>query len=296
MKKNKNAIIVGGSSGIGKEFAKYLLKKGVNIVIISRSKARLENAKTYLTNFKTNDAILETLQGDVTDNSIDEVINNSYKILKTDSVDYFIYTAGISIPGNFGKIPFEQFKLSMNINYFGFLRTIRIILSKKTEQHAKIIVISSMAALIDTFGYTAYAPTKIALRSLARGLSHEISNTSFYVVYPIDTLTKQLIEENAMKPLETFLIDKTGGLTTPEKIVSYTMRIAEKKNKGNFYEIIPEGKLSYLVARFFPWIIDIVVKDAKKKARKIRESGREKETLQDMIKTYNNKFEQIEKK
>jgi len=293
VKSNKNAIIIGGSSGIGREFAKYFLESGFNVVIISKNKEHLETAKMYLAKFKTNGANLEAICGNVTDSSIDTAINNAYDLMKTDYIDYVVYTAGISIPGKFGEIPIEKFALSMDVNYFGFLRVVRRVLSKKMKMHTKIIVISSMAALIDTFGYTTYAPSKIALRSLVKGLSYEANNVSFYIIYPIDTLTKQLIEENAVKPLETFLIDKAGGLTTTKKIVSYTMKIAEKESKKNFYEIIPEGRLSYLVAKLFPWIIDMVVENAKKKAKKIKEDGKEKETLDEMIKTYKDKFENI---
>ena len=46
--KNKKAIIVGGSSGIGKEVAKLLLQKGGKVMIVGRNKNKLTECETDL--------------------------------------------------------------------------------------------------------------------------------------------------------------------------------------------------------------------------------------------------------
>lgn len=45
------AIILGGSSGIGKETAKILLQKGIVVVLIAKDQTKLENAKKELESY-----------------------------------------------------------------------------------------------------------------------------------------------------------------------------------------------------------------------------------------------------
>ena len=295
MRKNKSTVVVGGSSGIGMEFAKYFLQHTYDVAIISRNTDRLLDAKKYLERFNFSKNKLEVFNGDATNESIFSSLGNAFDFLRG-MPDYVVYTAGTSIPGKFSNLALEKYEQSLNVNYMGFVRLVYFLFSRSLSKKIQIILISSMAALIDTFGYTTYAPTKIALRSFARGLSYENKNASFYVVYPIDTLTKQLIEENETKPLETFLIDESGGITTPDKIVSYTMKIAEKEKNKNFYEIIPEGKLIYLVSKLFPWIVEIAINRAVKKAEKIRKMGKEKEVIEKITQKYRKKFEEFKNK
>ena len=45
--KGKNVILTGGSLGIGKETAKFLVEKGANVLITGRSNDRLNNVIKY---------------------------------------------------------------------------------------------------------------------------------------------------------------------------------------------------------------------------------------------------------
>ena len=46
--KNKRALIIGGSSGIGKATAKLLLQHGAHVTITGRNKAKLLECETEL--------------------------------------------------------------------------------------------------------------------------------------------------------------------------------------------------------------------------------------------------------
>ena len=52
--KNKNALITGGSRGLGLASAVSLAKEGVNLIICARSKDDLEKAKDKLDQYKVN--------------------------------------------------------------------------------------------------------------------------------------------------------------------------------------------------------------------------------------------------
>ena len=69
-------------------------------------------------------------------------------------------------------------------------------------------MISSGAALVGVYGYSAYSPSKYAVRGLAEVLRGEFKPDSVNVsiVYPPDTDTPQLAQENKTNPAETFAI------------------------------------------------------------------------------------------
>ena len=86
-------------------------------------------------------------------------------------MDILILSAGMAYPGYFQELPIEIFEQTMAVNYWGSLYCIREILPKMIEQkYGKIIIISSGAGLIGSYGYTTYSPTKFALRGLAESL------------------------------------------------------------------------------------------------------------------------------
>ena len=76
------------------------------------------------------------------------------------------------------------------------------------------------------FGYTTYSPSKFALRGLAEALRAELSdeNIGVSIVYPPDTETPMLEEENKIKPEETKLITGVVKTWSAEAVADCIMR------------------------------------------------------------------------
>mmetsp|Transcript_29291 Transcript_29291/g.48412 ORF Transcript_29291/g.48412 Transcript_29291/m.48412 type:complete len:180 (+) Transcript_29291:587-1126(+) len=83
-----------------------------------------------------------------------------------------------------------------------------------------IVLTSSAGGQVGVFGYTAYTPTKFALRGFAESLHMELLNHNVHVqlVFPPDTDTPGFTEENKHKPRETQLISETLGLMQPQDV------------------------------------------------------------------------------
>ena len=75
----KNAIITGGSAGIGLACAKALLAEGANVIIIGRNEERLENAVSFLKKIANNHSIL-AISADLTDAGASQRIVKRLKI------------------------------------------------------------------------------------------------------------------------------------------------------------------------------------------------------------------------
>ncbi|MDJ0536232.1 MAG: SDR family oxidoreductase [Xenococcaceae cyanobacterium MO_207.B15] len=217
----QHGIITGGSSGIGKAVAKLLVQQGANVTIIARNQERLNLAQEELISFKVNpQQNILALKADV---SRQEEITSALEtaIAHLGTPDMLITSAGIAIPGYFPEIPLEVFNQTMAVNYFGTLYAIRAVLpAMETAGKGHMVLIASGAGLIGLYGYSAYSPSKFALRGLAESLRGEFKPKGIKVslVYPPDTDTPQLVAENKTKPLPTKAITATAKTWSPEGV------------------------------------------------------------------------------
>jgi 3-dehydrosphinganine reductase len=267
-----HAIITGGSSGIGKATAKLLAAEGVNISIIARDKLKLETAKSEIEAVSISpkskpEQQVFAVTADVSNyGEIEGAIKEAIALLGPP--DLLIASAGIARPGYFRELPLEVFEKTMAVNYFGSLYSIKTVLPfMEKQQKGQIVLISSGAGLIGIYGYTPYCPSKFAIRGLAESLRGELkeSGITVSVVYPPDTDTPQLVEENKTKPPETKAITGQAKMWTAEEVAREIVRGIRSKKVA-----IAPGLEMTLIARFHSvlaplinWYLDRIVADCK---------------------------------
>jgi 3-dehydrosphinganine reductase len=269
MKFNRqHAIITGGSSGIGKAVAKLLASQGADVTIIARDRYKLEAAKQEIEEVKVNkDRHILAIPADVSDRiSIENAIKSAIEQLGR--VDILINCAGIAHPDYFQKLPVEIFERSMAINYFGTLHSIRSVLPvMEVQKCGHLVLVSSGAGLIGIYGYTAYSPTKFAIRGLAESLRGELKplGINVSVVYPPDTDTPQLEQENKTKPLETKMITGTAQTWTTEAVATEILKgiINRTFAIAPGLEIKALHRLHSLLSPLLNWYFDRLVMKAR---------------------------------
>lgn len=241
----QHAIITGGSSGIGKAIAKLLSQQGANITLVARDQTKLAKAQQEIMRLR----IEQTQQiniaiADVADrDSITSVLAKAIATLGAPAL--LITSAGIAHPGYFEEIPLEIFEQTMAVNYFGSLYSIKAVLSAMVKaQRGQIVLISSGAGIIGIYGYSAYCPSKFALRGLAESLRGELKpqGIGITVVYPPDTDTPQLVAENKIKPPETKKITAEAKMWTADAVAQEILRGVAKKQ----FAIAPGTELTIL--------------------------------------------------
>lgn len=269
---NQHAIITGGSSGIGKATAQLLAAQGANLSLIARDRQRLDQAKQEIASVTINSAQkILTFAADVTERqSISNAIEQAIATLGTPEL--LVTSAGMAHPGYFSQIPLEIFEQTMAVNYFGTLYSIRAALPAMLKSHkshrGNIVLISSGAGLIGIYGYSAYCPSKFALRGLAESLRGELKpqGIRMTIVYPPDTDTPQLAAENKIKPAETKKITATAKIWSATAIAAEILQGVDNHK----FAIAPGTELTILnrfhslLAPLLNWYFDVIINNTNK--------------------------------
>lgn len=206
----RHALISGGSSGIGLALARRLARQGWNLTLLARDPQRLAQAKSVLeADAPSVKVILAT--ADVRDEAA-VTASVAAAIAELGAPGLVVTSAGIVIPGTFADLPPSAFRDTMDVNYLGTVNVVRAALpAMRAQGSGRIVILSSGAGLIGLYGYTAYAPTKFAVRGFAEALCGELKpdGIGVSIVYPPDTDTPQLREEIKTRPAITSAI--AGG-------------------------------------------------------------------------------------
>ena len=250
--KGKTAYISGGSSGIGLAVAEQLAQYGADIVIFSRSSEKLEKAAGKINRVST--ASVKTCSVDLCDNEA-AYGNVTKMIAETGAPDILISCAGIARPDYFENTSYDNFRQTVDTNLGGTWNFLSAAVPAMKKKGGKILITSSVAGFVGTFGYTAYSASKFGLIGLAETLRCELKpyNIRVSVLCPPDTDTPGFEEENKTKPAETISISGNVKLMSAEEVAKNAIIGLNRKK----FLIIPGfmGKITFLLKSLFPSLV-----------------------------------------
>ena len=229
----KTIIVTGASSGIGLTVSKYLAQAGAHVLLLARTKDKLDEVKAEI---EAEGGKASVFPCDLNDmESIDAV---SKEILASvDHIDILINNAGRSIRRAVHESVdrFHDFERTMQLNYFGAVRLVLNLLPHMMQRKdGQIINISSIGVLANATRFSAYVASKAALDAFSRCLSaevhsHKIAITSIYmplVRTPMIAPTKMYKYIPTLSPEEAADLIATAIVKRPKKIATNLGRIA----------------------------------------------------------------------
>jgi 3-dehydrosphinganine reductase len=221
--------VTGGSSGIGLATATLLAGRGARVSLLARDPTRLADASSAIRATHP-DARVSVAAADVTDTTALTVAVRELESTQG-PCDILVASAGAAHPGYFDRIPEQVFRGQMELDYFGTLWAFRAVVPGMLERNrGHLVAISSTAALVGVFGYSAYAPAKCAVRGLAETMRPELAPHGIVVAcaYPPDTTTPGLERENQRKPPESARISARIKPLRAERVARAIVRGIER--------------------------------------------------------------------
>ncbi|TNF25191.1 MAG: SDR family NAD(P)-dependent oxidoreductase [Deltaproteobacteria bacterium] len=267
--RGKRVYITGGSSGIGLAAAKTLASWGASVYISARGEERLAQALEEVKSAAVGaHQKFGMVAHDVSDPAACEAAA-AQVVAGMGGVDVLIANAGVAHPSRILETPPEVYERMMRINYFGTVHTTRAFLPHMFAQKGGSIgIVSSMLGFMGIYGYTAYAASKFAQVGFADSLRQELIDygIKLTILYPPDTDTPQLVEENKIKPPETKAISGEVKTMSAEAVAGCLLKgIAKGK-----YHVVPGtmGSFTRFMNRHAPWVVRWIIDGELKKFRK----------------------------
>lgn len=177
------SLVTGASSGLGRDIAGLLCKKGLIVYVSARRKEELEKLKKECVDYSGE---IKIISGDLSDESFRVRLISS--ILKAEGkIDYLVNNAGYGKLGALDKIDFVDLKGMIDLDVIALQHLCLLVLpSMKKAASGKIINISSVAAIQPSPYFATYNSAKYAVHGFTRSLSYELAGTgvSVSVVFP----------------------------------------------------------------------------------------------------------------
>lgn len=206
----KNAVIIGGTHGIGLATANLLLKGGAKVLITGRNPANIETAR------KTLGGQVHAVQSDASDMN-DVALLGAIVGQRLGQLDFLHVNVGIAELEPFEKVTEASYDRQFATNTKGAFFTVQR-LSPIIREGGSIVMTSSVADEGAEPGMSVYSATKAALVSFASGFAVEMlpRGIRVNVVSPgfIDTPTKGVA---GLSTDDREAFEEIGNQVTPMK-------------------------------------------------------------------------------
>lgn len=187
-------LITGASSGIGAACAENLASKGHTVILVARNMQKMNSiakklaVKAYCFSYDLNNvADIRSI--------FDYCREQGLKL------DGLIYSAGIYADTPIKTITAEEFEKMLRVNCVAFAEMGKYFYSKRySNDHARILAISSLASKTCDKGQGVYSASKAALNAIVKTMAKEFIRRDFLVnaLLPATTLTPMTTSQIAM--------------------------------------------------------------------------------------------------
>ena len=187
---NKNALVTGGSSGIGKAIAETLNSQGADVYVLDLNESKSNTLKG-----------ISTIKTDITNSiKLKEVFNKL-----PDKINILINNAGIGLVGNIEQTNEKDFDNLYNVNIKGVYNCVKTFLPKMKSNGGAIINMASIVSHVAVNNRFAYTMTKGAVHAMTYAIAKD------YIQYGIRC--------NSVSParVHTPLVDEYLGKNYPGK-------------------------------------------------------------------------------
>jgi len=185
MLKGKKIVIIGGSSGIGFESAKQVIAQGAEVIIASRSKNKLQNAKEQL-GARATAFTLDTTQ--------EQQVQSFFE--KVGQFDHLVVSAAETSSGSFLDTNTTQARQLFENKFWGQYYAAKYG-APKVLPHGSITLFSGVVAYKSMVGSSMLGAVNAAVSNLGQTLALELAPIRVNIISPgiIDTPSRNEMPE-----------------------------------------------------------------------------------------------------
>ncbi len=226
MLKDKNILIIGGTSGIGLEAAKQLIDKGASVIVASRKNS--EEAKAL----GLKHIAVDVLQFD-----------SNFTSQLPDDLHGLVYCPGSIKLKPFERLKPEDFRNEFELNVMGAVQVLQAVMPVlKKSDNASVVLFSTVATHVGMPFHTSIATAKAAVQGLMVSLAAEYATSG--------------IRFNAIAPSLTDTPLASSLLNTPEKTEAAGKRhplgrIGQPKDIASAVSFLLSDESSWITGQVF---------------------------------------------
>lgn len=212
------ALVTGASSGIGAAFARLLAARGKHLVLVARSKDKLDALAREIAS--QHSRRVEVIDQDLSTPGAAERVA-TFLNDRAITVDLLVNNAGFGAQGEFWRVPLDRQLEMIRLNIVALTELTYKFLPAMVERRGGSIINVSSTAGLQPVPYTSvYAATKAYVTSFSMGLAEEVSRYGVRVLAlcPGGTATNFFDASRFSKR------DFAGGLQSPDDVVKAALR------------------------------------------------------------------------
>ncbi len=244
----KVAMVTGASSGIGEALAIRLAEAGAKVLLVARSREKLERVQQAI-ELRGGESLIHTCDlssPEDADRLVSEVL------AEYGCIDLLVNNAGRSIRRGISHSydRYHDFERTMSLNYFGSLKLILGLLPAMRERKdGQIVNISSIGVQTNAPRFSAYIASKAALDAFSRSIASEVVADGVCVT----TVYMPLVRTPMIAPTKIYEAVPTRS---PEEAVDMIVDGIVNRRKRVATRLGIFGEVSYALA---PKLIDRVL-------------------------------------
>ena len=256
----RKAVVTGGSSGIGKALVDTLLREGCEVFSLSRT---IRSRDFFVQMGELHQIACDITDGRAVENAFSQIAE------QTDFFDVLFSNAGYGISGSVVDTPKEQIARQFDVNVFAAVEVIQQSIPFLARGKGRIVLTSSVAAVVSLPYQSFYSATKASLNMLALALNTELKP---YGTAPLlsarradtpreqgKTRVKRLLTDRCQRSVARMEHDERTGVS-PALIAERFVRIAKKNAPKPLYGIGLFYRLVLLLFKILPvrfanWVV-----------------------------------------
>lgn len=189
------ALVTGASGGIGEAFARQLGAAGSDLVLVARTKPKLDALAAEIA--ERSGVSVDVLAVDLGSSAGLGVVE-ARVAAEIDPVDLVVNNAGFGFFGDFGDIPVDDEEAEVRVNVIALMRLTHAAVRRMTAHgQGTVLNVASVAAFQPAAGSANYSATKAYVLSFSQSVHEEVADKGVRVCCVCPGLTRTDFQERA---------------------------------------------------------------------------------------------------